>query len=107
MDEITLKHPALARIATLPEIRVTQREWERMDEYSATLPTGIYNKRWKRLDGAHDYRFNPETRKQFVVWMVGEYKILREYEENGKPMVEYQLLWYRPIIKCPAEVINV
>jgi hypothetical protein len=61
--------------AGLPALHLTKAEFDALDEYSASLPTGARpGKRWKRHDGAHDPAFRAAGGKPF--WLVGEYKAL-------------------------------
>lgn len=83
---------ALDRIAHLPPLRLTPREFMALLEYSSSLPTGtVPGKRWRRHDGAHD----PTC--EDPVWMIGEYGAI---SEDGKKI---GLNWYRPIITVRAD----
>jgi len=66
-------------IAPFPVVQLTRREFDRMPEYSQTLPTGkTIGKRWRR--NAYDLRRLPVEvcGLRFVfphppVWILGEY----------------------------------
>jgi hypothetical protein len=89
----------------LPRLRLSKSEFERLLEYSASMPTGTTpGKRWKRLDGAHDMRF---IRSGGVpVWIVGEYDPtaptddeIEAMEKRGeKRPPNIKINWYRPVI---------
>lgn len=77
--------------ARLPPLHLTKAEFEALDEYSATLPTGTSTlKRWKRHDGAYD----PSCDKP--VWIIGEFG---EIEPGGKNI---RVNWYVPVIRLDA-----
>jgi hypothetical protein len=58
--------------------RMNQATFDRLPEYSATRPTGVYpGKMWKRHDGAFDHRFLEEGGTP--VWL------LCWYGESDKP----------------------
>lgn len=62
----------------LPTLCLTRAEFDALDEYSATLPTGArIGKRWKRHDGA----FDPACKNPF--WLIGEYVDIGSKEEVG------------------------
>ena len=76
---------------TLPPLHLTRAEFDAMDEYSATLPTGVkVGKRWRRHDGAYD----PSCEKP--VWVVGEYCAL--FGRDDCVVVK----WHIPIIRLDA-----
>lgn len=53
---------------------MTQEDFEKLADYSATIPTGVYEgKMWKRLDGCYDADF---------------------LHSGGRP--EWLLMWYGP-----------
>lgn len=77
--------------ATLPPLHMTKAEFEALDDYSATYPTGTTpGKRWRRHDGAHD----PRCEKP--VWIVGEYG---DIEPGG---LNIKINWYIPVIRVDA-----
>lgn len=83
-------------IRKLPPLRLTPQEFNKLLEYSASLPTGMtIGKRWKRLDGAHDHDF--VKRGGTPAWMIGEYAA----HEDPKKV---RILWYRPVITIRAAV---
>ncbi|PZU95514.1 MAG: hypothetical protein DI527_00465 [Chelatococcus sp.] len=97
------------RVAHLPPLRLTPSQFRSLLEYSGSLPTGTTpGKRWKRLDGVHDYEFRKRGGKP--VWMVGEYdptapteKQIAEMKVRGeKPPTSIQINWYRPVIVVRA-----
>lgn len=99
----------LSRIAHLPPLRLTPREFREMPDYSASFPTGTTpGKRWKRLDGAHDLNFRRTGGKP--VWMVGEYdptaptkvEIAAMKARGEKPPTSIKINWYRPVIVVRA-----
>lgn len=54
---------------------MTQGVFDRLSEYSATMPSGVYpGKMWKRHDGSHD----PNRRGQPHPWLLGWYGIVDE-----------------------------
>jgi hypothetical protein len=79
---------------SLPTMRITMREAEKLLEYSATNPTGAYpGKRWRRHDGAFDH--NAKANGLTPRW------IIRTYEEvpgNDKIVRNGQ---YRAVIAVP------
>ena len=93
------------RIAHLPPLRLTKREFRELLDYSGSLPTGTTpGKRWRRLDGV----FDPDC--EHPVWMVGEYdptaptsKEIEAMKARGeKPPTSIKINWYRPIITIRA-----
>ncbi|WP_152338585.1 hypothetical protein [Pseudorhizobium banfieldiae] len=76
----------------LPGLHLTRAEFEALDEYSATLPTGTTpGKRWRRHDGAYD----PDCENPF--WLIGEY----DPDDDGKgPSIKIN--WYIPVISVAA-----
>lgn len=75
----------------LPPLHLTKAEFDALDEYSATHPTGtIPGKRWRRHDGAYD----PNCKKP--IWVIGEYA-----ELFGRPNCVV-IRWYIPIIRIDA-----
>ena len=78
--------------ADLPVLRLTLDEFQRLSEYSCTLPTGtVPGKRWRRLDGVYDKEWRAAGNKPF--WMIGEYDPLDD--GTGRRI---KINWYRPII---------
>lgn len=76
---------------SLPPLHMTRTEFDELDEYSATHPTGVrVGKRWKRHDGAYD----PACKKP--VWIVGEY-----VELFGRPNC-VTVKWRVPVIRVDA-----
>ena len=78
--------------AKLTPLHLTRAEFDDLDEYSATLPTGTTpGKRWRRHDGAYDPScHNP-------VWIVGEYD---PDDDGAGPNIKIN--WYIPIIRLDA-----
>lgn len=75
----------------LPPIHLTRAEFDALDEYSATLPTGNKpGKRWRRHDGA----FDPACKKPF--WLVGEYKALFGRDDC------IVAVWHVPVLRIDA-----
>lgn len=75
----------------LPPFHLTKAEFDALDEYSATLPTGTTpGKRWKRHDGA----FDPSCEKPF--WLIGEFG---DVTPDGKSI---RINWYVPVLKLDA-----
>lgn len=73
---------------------LTRAEFDALPEYSASLPTGTtVGKRWKRLNGVHDYEFMASGGEP--VWMIGE------FVEIGDPTA-VGINWYIPIIAVPG-----
>jgi hypothetical protein len=57
---------------TWPRISITCREFKQLDEYSASVPTGVYvGKRWRHEVGAFDHKWKAEGGKPF--WIIREY----------------------------------
>lgn len=76
---------------TLPPLHLTKAEFDALDEYSATMPTGTTpGRRWKRHDGA----FDPSCRKP--VWIIGEYGEL--FGRDDCVVVK----WHVPVLKLGA-----
>ncbi|ESW92970.1 hypothetical protein NKL07_22150 [Mesorhizobium sp. C280B] len=74
---------------------LTKAEFDALDEYSATLPTGTTpGKRWKRHDGAFDQEFIAGGGRP--KWMIGEFG---EISGDGKTIA---LNWYIPVIVVPG-----
>lgn len=72
----------------LPPLHLTLSEFEALDDYSATLPTGAKpGRRWKRHDGAYDPACTTP------VWIVGEYQ-----EIPGDP-IRVKIQWFIPVPK--------
>ncbi|RWC91701.1 MAG: hypothetical protein EOS72_03330 [Mesorhizobium sp.] len=79
-------------------LQLTQAEFDALDEYSATLPTGqTPGKRWKRHDGAFDREFLDAGGKP--VWLIGEFG---EVSADGKTVA---LNWYVPVIVVPGSAM--
>lgn len=81
-----------------PRMRITWQAFSKLDEYSASYPTGVTpGKRWRRLDGAHDPRSHlPRSHPHRVVprWYVLEYVEVDEKHCAVK--------WYKPVLyACP------
>ena len=75
----------------LPKLRIRQRDFEALPEYSATYPTGqTPGKRWKRLDGSHDH--NWLRAGGIPRWYILEYG---QVSPDGKTI---SILRYRPVI---------
>lgn len=75
----------------LPPLHLTKAEFDALDEYSATHPTGrTPGKRWRRHDGA----YHPACSKPF--WIIGEY-----VELFGRPKCTV-IRWYIPVIRLDA-----
>lgn len=73
---------------------LTKAEFDALDEYSASLPTGTtVGKRWKRHHGAHDRAFIAGGGQP--TWMIGE------FVEIGHPTA-VGIEWYVPIIAVPG-----
>jgi hypothetical protein len=82
---------------SLPVLKLTCREFKKLSEYSASLPTGTTpGKRWKRLDGAHDHAFIRAGGKP--KWQIGEYD--PACPDDAKTI---KINWYRPVICIRAE----
>lgn len=80
-----------AKGPTFEPLHLTKAEFDALDEYSATLPTGtVAGKRWKRHDGVYD----PACKKP--VWLVGEYVAL--FGRDDCIMVK----WYMPVPRLDA-----
>lgn len=95
--------------ASLLVLRLTDREFFALPEYSTSLPTGTTpGKRWRRLDGAHDRAFIARGGKPR--WQVGEYDptapsdadIERMLKRGETPPKSIKINWYRPVLICPA-----
>jgi len=70
---------------------MTQREFDRMNEYSTSMPTGVVEgKRWKRKE---------ESR-----WYMGEYHSL---EDIGDNRIKYKIRWRRIVIMPPKHAHRV
>lgn len=70
----------------LPGLRLTQREFDPLPEYSCSIPTGTtIGKRWKRHEGAYDQRFRAAGGKPW--WIIGEYIEAADPKKGGHPLV--------------------
>lgn len=113
-------------IRRLPPLRLRLADFEKLPEYSASLPTGTtIGKRWRRLDGAHDPDFLRAGGKP--AWMIGQYtrdKIISAYRDERLPggvgdidpanpkgpliharcriRAVTEITWFRPVIRVPA-----
>lgn len=91
----------LSWIDELPILRLTPREFVRLLEYSASMPTGTTTgKRWRRLDGAHDFAFKARGGK--ARWVIGEYGAVIPAKARDVERIEVK--WYRPVITVRAAV---
>jgi hypothetical protein len=90
VEECRSKQPALKAL------HLTRAEFDALDEYSATLPTGTTpGKRWKRHDGAYDRAFIVAGGKP--KWMIGEF----DPDDDGKgPTIKIN--WYWPVLIVPG-----
>ncbi|RWX72516.1 hypothetical protein [Mesorhizobium sp. M2A.F.Ca.ET.039.01.1.1] len=97
-------------IRDLPRLRLSLREFNELLEYSASMPTGTKpGKRWKRLNGAHDFAFKQRGGKP--VWMIGEYdpnapsddEIDAMKKRGETPPKNIKINWYRPVIVLTAK----
>lgn len=89
--------PALRWIDDLPTLRLTEREFKELGEYSCSYPTGtVIGKRWKRLVGAFDRKL--EARGGKPRWVVCE------YVEHTDPAL-VAIRDYRPIIICSRQSV--
>lgn len=78
--------------AGLPPLHLTRAEFDALDEYSASLPTGTRpGKRWRRHDGAYD----PGCKAPF--WVIGEYD--PDHDGQGDYI---KINWYIPVIRVDA-----
>lgn len=76
---------------TLTPMHLTKAEFEALDEYSATHPSGTTpGKRWRRHDGAHD----PHCKTP--VWIIGEYAEL--FGRDDCVVIK----WFIPVLKLDA-----
>ena len=82
----------------LPILKLTPKQFLELSEYSCSIPTGTRpGKRWRRLDGAHDFAFKARGGKP--KWQIGE------YDPNcPKDAKTIKIFWYRPIISIRADV---
>jgi len=79
----------------LPIERITGQAFLALDEYSATLPTGVFEgKRWRRLDGAHDPVWRARGGKPR--WVIGEY--VDAHVQNRPNLITIK--WTRPVVIC-------
>jgi hypothetical protein len=80
--------------AGLPAMHLTRAEFDAMDEYSATLPTGTTaGKKWKRHDGAYDLSCEKP------IWIIGEY----DPDDDGKSP-NIKINWYIPVLRLDAPI---
>lgn len=85
------------RYADLPATHLTRAEFDALDEYSATNPTGTRpGKRWRRHDGA----FDPRCKKPF--WLIGEYEEKEIEAGPHKGKVGTFIKWSIPVIRLDA-----
>jgi hypothetical protein len=76
---------------TLPPLQLTKAEFDALDDYSATNPTGTYpGRRWRRHDGAFD------PRCKTPVWIIGEYAELFGRDDC------LVIKWHIPVIRLDA-----
>lgn len=81
--------------AGLPAMHMTRKEFDDLDEYSATLPGYTQpGKKWRRHDGAYD----PNCKSP--VWLIGEYD---PGDAANRPNI--RINWYIPAI-LPDDVIR-
>jgi hypothetical protein len=90
-----------AYIRSLPVMRFVPHEFEKLNTYSCSLPTGTTpGKMWRRLDGDHDLAFKRRGGKP--IWMVGQ------YDPNcPADATEIEIHWYRPVIVLTADFPSV
>lgn len=75
----------------LPVMRIKARDFFKLPEYSATIPTGVtIGKRWRCLLGSHDFDFRKRGGKPR--W------IIREYVKDEKDSTMAVVKQYRPVI---------
>lgn len=82
--------------AKAPTLKISQRDFDDLLEYSCSLPTGTtIGKRWKRNQSAYvtprKVLFGLITRRPKANWFIGEYV---ESKQGG--MVDIN--WYKPSI---------
>lgn len=75
---------------TYPILRLTAQEFMDLREYSCSYPTGTtIGKRWRRLDGSFDHKWQARGGKPF--WVIGE------FVDHPDPRL-VKINWYRPVI---------
>lgn len=85
----------------LPRYRITCEEFLKLQDYSASLPTGTTpGKMWRRLDGDFDLAFKQGGGQPR--WMIGQYD-----PDCPTGAERIKIFWYRPIIVYRAAVPRV